>query len=650
MSDDMWRRADSKSGRRDDSSFDDTGDSFDDFGELTFADDDDTSTGIPRPTDPTPRVRSSGGVRRPAPSDDFTDDISGEIEFADDTSAPIRFGPSDTGPLPHWTEPPTGELPRIFENDASSGRNPRTRRDDSGPRQEPRRRDADESDVDIWGSYSGAAPRPVIDEPAPRRRREVSTDEIPVRASRDDSSMFDDDDDFGDLSFSDDDDTSSAKRRPVSDPSGARPRIKLGENPVNERAERGSGPLRRPDMSSPSGVSTTPMPKTRRQPLADPSFTDLGFTGSDQSDSGLDDSFGDRGGRRSGGRTRGPGDPSRGSGRGRQRPVIGEDTLGDESMGRPAPGRARDQRSARSPARSTSRGPQDSRRGGPVVPPGGTSARDMPSAIAVGLLLAAAFIGALMWKPVAVLAIVVLVTGLASIEFFDKVTEKGYRPASVVGIVMSVSAPLAVYWVGDVGLPLVMAFAFIAAGATFVGATGLNSNPLPNMAITSLGMMWIGMTGSYGALLAGASNTPFLPHIGTDTLLMVAVGVVANDVGALFVGSAAGSTPLRAWISPNKTTEGLMGGTVATFLAMWVVGLQSDTWNDISEIVVLAIAVAVLAPLGDLFESMLKRNLEVKDFGSLIKGHGGVLDRFDGFLFVLPAAYYLLLALEPYAS
>ncbi|MFM8380444.1 MAG: phosphatidate cytidylyltransferase, partial [Actinomycetota bacterium] len=125
---------------------------------------------------------------------------------------------------------------------------------------------------------------------------------------------------------------------------------------------------------------------------------------------------------------------------------------------------------------------------------------------------------------------------------------------------------------------------------------------------------------------------------------------VANDVGALFVGSAAGSTPLRQWISPNKTVEGLMGGTVATMFAMWVVGLQSDTWNDIGEIVILAIAVAVLAPLGDLVESMFKRNLEIKDFGTLIKGHGGVLDRFDGFLFVLPAAYYLLQVFEPYAS
>lgn len=329
--------------------------------------------------------------------------------------------------------------------------------------------------------------------------------------------------------------------------------------------------------------------------------------------------------------------------------MIGEDTFGDESAGRPV--RGRDPRAARGPGGPAGRGPRDvrdPRRGGPVVPPGGTAGRDMPSAIAVGLLLAAAFIGALMWKPVAVLAIVVLVTGLASIEFFDKVSEKGYRPASVIGIVMAVAAPLAVYWVGEGGLPLVMVFALIAAGATFVGAPSVNVNPLANMAMTTLGMMWIGMTGAYGALLAGASNIPGLSNIGTDTLLMVAVGVVANDVGALFVGSAAGSTPLRAWISPNKTTEGLMGGTVATFLAMWVVGLQSDTWNDISEIVVLAIAVAVLAPLGDLVESMFKRNLEVKDFGSLIKGHGGVLDRFDGFLFVLPAAYYLLQVLQPY--
>ncbi|NDB04918.1 MAG: hypothetical protein EBX95_04050, partial [Acidimicrobiia bacterium] len=159
-----------------------------------------------------------------------------------------------------------------------------------------------------------------------------------------------------------------------------------------------------------------------------------------------------------------------------------------------------------------------------------------------------------------------------------------------------------------------------------------------------------GLLGAYGALLAGVSNTPGLSHVGTDTLFIVAVGVIANDVGAFFVGSAAGNTPLRQWISPNKTVEGLLGGSVATLVAMWIVSLQSDTWNDIGEVVLLAIVVAVLAPLGDMVESMFKRNLDIKDFGSVIRGHGGVLDRFDGFLFVLPASYYLLMVLQPYMS
>jgi phosphatidate cytidylyltransferase len=274
----------------------------------------------------------------------------------------------------------------------------------------------------------------------------------------------------------------------------------------------------------------------------------------------------------------------------------------------------------------------------------------MPSAVTAGLIIAAAFIGALMWKPVAVLAIVVLVCGLAAVEFFDKVTESGYSPAIIVGIAACIAAPLSAYWVGEGALPLVLTLALMASGATFVGAGGVSASPVPNIAITSLGVLWIGLMGSYAALIAGVSNVSGLGHAGTDTLFIMAVGVVANDVGALFVGSAAGRTPLREWISPNKTLEGFLGGGLATLVAVIVVSLQSDTWNDISEALLLAIVIAILAPLGDLVESMFKRNLNIKDFGTLIRGHGGVLDRFDGFLFVLPAAYYLLQVLEPYTS
>ncbi|MGA0879530.1 MAG: phosphatidate cytidylyltransferase, partial [Ilumatobacteraceae bacterium] len=475
--------------------------------------------------------------------------------------------------------------------------------------------------------------------------------EPPVRPQ----AAADDDDGFGEIRFSDgpdeteldfgiSDEPSRPTERSGHDTSGSRPRIKLGEPTTPGRRERGSGALRRP-ADGPTGPTTLPLRPTRRDdsrlvpgPAGSESTWDLAreFSG------GVDrESAGEfpRQGTRDIARDGGPRDPAgaRDQRRG-PRPPMGP----DESLGRSG-GRTNPPSGRSGPARPA-------RVRGPQQPESGTAGRDMPTAIAVGLLIAAAFIGALMWRPVAVLALVVLICGLAAVEFFEKVTEKGYRPATVIGILTAVLAPVAAYWVGEGALPLVMVLAMITTGATFVGATGLQSSPIPNMSITSLGIMWIGLMGAYAALLAGVSNVPGLGTAGTDTLFILAVGVVANDVGALFVGSAAGSTPLRQWISPNKTVEGLMGGTVATFFAMWVVGLQSDTWNGIGEILALAVAVAVLAPLGDLVESMFKRNLDIKDFGTLVKGHGGVLDRFDGFLFVLPAAYYLLQVLEPYAS
>jgi phosphatidate cytidylyltransferase len=276
----------------------------------------------------------------------------------------------------------------------------------------------------------------------------------------------------------------------------------------------------------------------------------------------------------------------------------------------------------------------------------------MPTAIAVGALMAAVFVGAIIWKPQAVLAIVVVVIGLAAVEYFEKVTEKGYQPASVVGIVACVASPLAAYWVGERAVPLVMAFAFIAGSISFISGQNINSSPMPNMAITTLGVTWIGLAGAYGGLILGAQASGSVPlHAGTDTLLLLAVGVVVNDIGALFVGSAAGRTPLRGWISPNKSVEGFIGGALLTIITMVVVGIvgTSHTWSN-PNLVLLGVVIAIMAPLGDLTESMFKRNLDVKDFGSIVKGHGGVLDRFDGFLFALPAVFYLMMVLEPWKS
>jgi phosphatidate cytidylyltransferase len=280
------------------------------------------------------------------------------------------------------------------------------------------------------------------------------------------------------------------------------------------------------------------------------------------------------------------------------------------------------------------------------------SNRNMPVATAVGVLIAAVFVAALLWRPLGVIAMVTVILALAAVEFYDRVTEKGYRPAVVPGIAACVAAPLATYWIGERAIPIVITFGFMAASAGFIGGRSIEAGPMPNASITTLGIIWIGLLGSFAALILRFSTIPGSPTWGTDTLFLLALGVVANDIGALFVGSAAGRTPLRAWISPHKTVEGFIGGALLTIVALVVVGIGewSDTWTSRGHLLLLAIVISIMAPMGDLVESMFKRNLDVKDFGSIIKGHGGVLDRFDGFLFTLPAVYYLSIVLEPWTA
>ena len=105
---------------------------------------------------------------------------------------------------------------------------------------------------------------------------------------------------------------------------------------------------------------------------------------------------------------------------------------------------------------------------------------------------------------------------------------------------------------------------------------------MPNASITTLGIVWIGLLGSFAVLILRFSTITGSPTWGTDTLFLVALGVVANDIGAMFVGSAAGRTPLRPWISPHKTVEGFIGGSLLTIVALVVVGIGewSDTWTS----------------------------------------------------------------------
>jgi phosphatidate cytidylyltransferase len=157
------------------------------------------------------------------------------------------------------------------------------------------------------------------------------------------------------------------------------------------------------------------------------------------------------------------------------------------------------------------------------------------------------------------------------------------------------------------------------------------------MAITFLGITWIGLAIAHAILLRD------LPH-GGAIVVDVLVGTFIGDTGAYLGGRAFGQRQLAPRLSPNKTVEGLAIGMLAAIIATWFAGLYQD-WLSGADALLIGLAVAIAAPLGDLFESTIKRDAGVKDTGRLFGPHGGALDRLDAVLFSIVAVYYVWVAL-----
>ncbi len=237
---------------------------------------------------------------------------------------------------------------------------------------------------------------------------------------------------------------------------------------------------------------------------------------------------------------------------------------------------------------------------------------------------------------------VVLVTAVVAVcagELFDSLRRGGYQPATLLGLVASISMVAAAYWKGEVALPLVLALTAIFTLLWYlVGVTRVA--PTMNLSVTMFGVAYVGLLGSFAALILTFPN-------GIGILIGVVVAVAAADAGALFIGQRFGQRLLAPDISPNKTVEGVVGGgLVAVFVSWLVLGVIGLHPWEAGTAVALGLVVAVAAPLGDLCQSMVKRDLELKDMGSVLPGHGGLIDRFDALLFALPAAYYLCRLLE----
>ena len=211
-----------------------------------------------------------------------------------------------------------------------------------------------------------------------------------------------------------------------------------------------------------------------------------------------------------------------------------------------------------------------------------------------------------------------------------------WRPVAAVGFAALVAMVL-VARSGSQGHVLEVA---VAAVPVVLLAVMFSDRRRPTIAIagTLLGIYWIGFAFAHAELLRQ------MPH-GNGVFLDVLIGTFVGDTGAYFGGRLFGRRPLAPKVSPNKTVEGLVCGMLFAVLAVFLAGLY-QTWLSQGHALLLGVAVAALGPLGDLFESVVKRDAGVKDSGRVFGPHGGVLDRVDGALFTVVVGYYIWLAVH----
>lgn len=234
--------------------------------------------------------------------------------------------------------------------------------------------------------------------------------------------------------------------------------------------------------------------------------------------------------------------------------------------------------------------------------------------------------------PYAAAALFLTLLGLH--EFYSLV--RPYRPNLLLGYLSAVGVLAGAWLAGVTGL--LASLAALPLLLFFWGAGGrIGHHLVGRMAVTLLGTVWVAVGLAHLLLLRD------LPH-GMALALIPLGGAWTADTLAYGVGRLFGRHRLAPRISPKKTVEGAVGALIGGVLFVLAVKIYSP-WLPVVPALILGVIVAVSGLMGDLFESVVKRDLHVKDSGSLLRGHGGVLDRFDSVLFTAPAAYWSVVLL-----
>jgi phosphatidate cytidylyltransferase len=250
-------------------------------------------------------------------------------------------------------------------------------------------------------------------------------------------------------------------------------------------------------------------------------------------------------------------------------------------------------------------------------------------------------------KGIFFLLLLLSISLLALNELFSSLKNKGFQPFGFIAFISTTLFLLLVYLKKLMLIPHLLSSTLLLC--LLVGlAIRRGRNLLRDLSLTFFSLLYISCLLSY-LLLLYSSQSPIHPpssYIRSGAWLCVIV-VITNwlsDMGSYFGGKFFGKKHVFPNISPAKTLEGFVFGFISTLLGGTLLGILSGLGIFVS--LLLSLIIGIFAPLGDLAESAIKRELKIKDFSSLLPGHGGILDRFDSLLFSAPASYYLLKLLQ----
>ena len=269
----------------------------------------------------------------------------------------------------------------------------------------------------------------------------------------------------------------------------------------------------------------------------------------------------------------------------------------------------------------------------PQVAPVSRSGRNMPVATIVGLLLLGLVLGAAWWHPAAFASLAALACVIAVIEW-RRVLARSDRHVPLVPTVLATAGLIVATWFGG---PEGLAVALMVGCAGTVAWRVVDErieNTMADSLASMLTLLWIPFLASFLVLMGLATD-------GWQRVLIVVLAVVGSDTGGLFAGMLLGRHPMAPRVSPKKTWEGFAGGLLLGTAAASVAAhyfFDGRWWIG----ALIGGASAIAAVLGDLAESALKRDIQVKDMSSVIPGHGGILDRIDSLLFAAPVAYVVM--------